>query len=211
VKFEAVLFDLGGVYTDSPFDAMESIADEFETTVDRIRAILFGEYDRDTDHPWHRLERGELSLGAAREEIIALGQRDGLELDPIQLLARIGTGGGTRDPLIDRTRALREEGFKTALVTNNFAEVREAWRKMLPLAELFDAVVDSSEIGKRKPDPAIFEHALELLGARAERAIFLDDFAGHIAAAERRGMRGILVDPDIPRVIRELDALLKSS
>jgi len=35
--------------------------------------LLFGAYDRDTDHPWHRLERGELSLLEARQAIFELG------------------------------------------------------------------------------------------------------------------------------------------
>lgn len=211
MKFKAVLFDLGGVYTDSPFDAMHTLGEELGATADAVREILFGAYDRDTDHPWHRLERGEITLDVAREEIIAIGREGGLEIDPIQLLARIGGGGGTRDSLIDRTREIREQGFKTALVTNNFAEVREAWRKMLPVDELFDVIVDSSEVGMRKPDPAIFEHALELLDAKAEHSIFLDDFEGNLVAARALGMTSILVDTDIPRVIRELDALLASA
>jgi putative hydrolase of the HAD superfamily len=208
LKIEAVLFDLGGVYTDSPFDAMDLISEELQIEPGRLLGILFGDYHRDTDHPWHRLERGELSLEDAREQIKSHGREQGLEIDPLELLSRIGTGGGTRDILIDRTRSLREEGYKTALVTNNFAEVRVAWRRMLPLDELFDAVVDSSEIGIRKPDPAIYQHALELLDARPQESVFLDDFAGNVDAARRLGMQGIVVDTDIQRVIRDLDTLL---
>jgi epoxide hydrolase-like predicted phosphatase len=209
MNVEAVLFDLGGVYTDSPFTAMDAISSELGTTPDTIREILFGDYHVDNDHPWHRLERGEISLQIARDEIMALGRAVDLEIDPLVMLSRIGTGGGTRDILIQRTRELRNQGFKTALLTNNFAEVREAWRKLLPVDELFDVVVDSSEVGMRKPDPAIFQHTLELLSASAERSIFLDDFAGNITAAERLGIRGVLVGSDIDAAIRELNALLE--
>jgi len=205
---EAILFDLGGVYTESPFAAMQGLADELGVPAQTVQEILFGNYDADNDHPWHRLERGEISLAAARDEIIALGDAQGLSIDPVALLSRIGTGGGTRDVLIDRTRELRATGYRTALLTNNFAEVREAWRRMLPVEELFDVVVDSSEVGMRKPDPAIFHYTLEALAVPAERAVFLDDFAGNVAAAVRLGIRGVLVGSEVNAAIAELDALL---
>ncbi len=208
---EAVLFDLGGVYTESPFTAMDQLSAELGTTPDTIREILFGDYHEDNDHPWHRLERGEITLRKAREKIIALGEERGLQIDPLVMLARIGTGGGTRDVLIDRTRELRREGYKTALLTNNFAEVRQAWRTLLPVDELFDVVVDSSEVGMRKPDPAIFHHTLDLLSAEAERSVFLDDFAGNIAAAGRLGIKGVLVGADVNTAIRELNELLTAA
>jgi len=206
--FDAVLFDLGGVYTDSPFAAFDGIAAELGSTPETVQEILFGQYDTDGDHPWHRLERGEITLTCAREDIMALGRARDLEIDPIQLLSRIGSGKGTRDPLIERTRALRHEGYKTALVTNNFVEVREAWRKLLPVDDLFDAVVDSSEIGVRKPDAAIYRHALDLLETRPERAIFLDDFPGNVLAARDLGMQGVIVGADVGAAIAELDELL---
>lgn len=208
MTIEAVMFDLGGVYTDSPFAVMDSLSAEMGTTPERLLSILFGDYNEDNDHPWHRLERGEVSLQIAREEIVALGKEHDLDTDPAVLLSRIGTGGGTRDVLIARTRELRAEGYKTALVTNNFLEVRSAWRKLFPVDELFDVVVDSSEVGMRKPNPAIFHHALELLATKPERAIFLDDFEGNVAAAARLGIKGVLVGPDIELAIRELNELL---
>ena len=124
-----------------------------------------------------------------------------------ELLSRLGTGGGTRDVLVDRTRALRGEGYKTALVTNNFAEVRQAWRQMMPLAELFDVVVDSCEVGMRKPDPAIWQHTLGLLGVDAAQAAFLDDHPANVAAAEQLGMTGVVVTADIAAAVSAVDRL----
>ncbi len=211
MKIEAILFDLGGVFTDSPFGVMDEISRELGSTKEQVLGIIFGAYHEDTDHPWHRLERGELSLEIARQEIIEIGAQRGLDVDPFEVLRRIGSGGfEDRLPLVERTRRLRSEGYKTALVTNNFAEVRAGWRAMLPIDELFDVVVDSSEVGMRKPDPAIYHHALELLGAQAEHSVFLDDFAGNVDAAVRLGMRGIVVGSDIHEVIGRLDAMLEA-
>jgi epoxide hydrolase-like predicted phosphatase len=208
-RFDAVLFDFGGVYTDSPFGTFESAALELDVDPDLMHEIVFGSYDRDTDHPWHRLERGEVSLVDAREAIIALASARGIELDPIEILARTRVGGRAREAMVSRTRTLRAEGYATALVTNNAREFGVAWRAVLPLDELFDAVIDSSEVGVRKPDPAIFQHALDGLGGvAAERSVFLDDFPGNVEAARRLGMQGVVVGEDLDAALAELDRLL---
>jgi putative hydrolase of the HAD superfamily len=110
--------------------------------------------------------------------------------------------------VVDCTRELRAAGYRTGLVTNNALEIRERWRAVLPLDELFDVVVDSSEVGMRKPAPGIYELALGMLeGADAERAIFLDDLPANVRAAENLGMRGILVGEDPVTAIAELRIL----
>jgi putative hydrolase of the HAD superfamily len=120
-----------------------------------------------------------------------------------------GTGGDVRADMVERTRRLRVEGYRTALITNNVAEFREYWRAMLPLDELFDVVIDSSEVGMRKPDPRIFELALTQLGGiDPTRSVFLDDYPGNITAAEALGMHGVLVEATYDDAIRRLDAIL---
>jgi epoxide hydrolase-like predicted phosphatase len=208
-RFDAVLFDFGGVYTDSPFATLESAALELGADPGLVHEIVFGSYERDTDHPWHRLERGEVSLVDAREAIVALAAARGIELDPIDILSRTRVRGGARQAMVSRTRSLRAEGYATALVTNNAREFGVAWRAVLPLDELFDVVIDSSEVGVRKPDPAIFQCALDSLGGvAAERSVFLDDFPGNVAAARRIGMRGVVVGEDLGAALAELDRLL---
>ena len=82
---------------------------------------------------------------------------------------------------------------------------------MIPVDDLFELVVDSSEVGMRKPDPAIFQVALDELGARRRRAtVFLDDFPGNVTAAEALGMRAILVEDDHAPAFAELQRLLEA-
>ncbi|HKA14180.1 MAG TPA: HAD family phosphatase [Myxococcota bacterium] len=209
MPIRAVLFDFGGVFTSSPFSLFVEAAAELGTTPERMLDLVFGPYDRDTDHPWHRLERGELALLEARDAIIALATDAGLAFDPLAILARMAKGGGAREAVVAATRRLRERGLRTALVTNNAREFSAGWRAMIPLAELFDAVIDSSEVGVRKPDPAIFSLALRELGGIApEHAVFLDDFPGNVAAARRLGMHGVLVGEDPGGALAELEGLL---
>ncbi len=111
--------------------------------------------------------------------------------------------------MVERTLRLRADGYRTAMITNNVVEFRELWRTMIPLDELFELVVDSSEIGMRKPDPRIFRSVLDQLDVvDPARSIFLDDHPGNIAGAEAIGMRGLLVTADYLAAITELDELL---
>ena len=111
--------------------------------------------------------------------------------------------------VIDVVREARASGVKTAIVTNNVREFGDGWRSMLPVDELFDAVIDSAHVGVRKPDPRIFHLTLERLGGIAPQdAVFLDDFHGNVTAAEKLGMRGILVEEDHRPAMRLLRTML---
>ena len=108
------------------------------------------------------------------------------------------------DDVVAHVAGLRADGYRTALVTNNVREGSATWRAMIPVDDLFDVVVDSSAVGMRKPDPAIFTHTLDLLGGIApDRAVFLDDVEGNLVGARLAGLHTILVErPARPRAGR---------
>jgi putative hydrolase of the HAD superfamily len=198
---QAVLFDFSGVLTTSPWPAISASAQG-------DLGFLVGPYHEDTDHPWHRLERGEITIEEWLTAIQAAATETGrtLDLAPLQTLLTTLT---VHDDVVDHIGALRADGYRTALVTNNVREGSSTWRAMIALDDLFDVVVDSSAVGMRKPNPAIFAYTLDLLGGVApERAVFLDDVEGNLAGARVAGLHTILVDdPPGPSLI-ELDLLL---
>ena len=200
-SIEAVLFDFSGVLTTSPWPAISASA---QGDLD----FLVGPYHDDTDHPWHRLERGEITITEWMTAIQASADESGRTVDftPLQSLLSSLT---VHDDVVAHIAAVRADGYRTALVTNNVREGAEAWRAMVPVDDLFEVVVDSSAVGMRKPDPAIFAHTLELLGGIApERAVFLDDVEGNLAGARLAGLHTILVgDPPGPALL-ELDLVL---
>ncbi len=59
-----------------------------------------------------------------------------------------------------------------------------------PFIFLFDDRILSFRVGLRKPDPAIFRHALDLAGVRAEETLLVDDRPENVAAAEALGILG---------------------
>ena len=71
-------------------------------------------------------------------------------------------------------RALQSRGLELAAVTNWDVTVRDRVTD-LGLAPFFSHIVTSGEVGARKPDPAVFRRALDLLGISAERALHVGD------------------------------------
>ncbi|PWK64728.1 putative hydrolase of the HAD superfamily [Streptomyces sp. CG 926] len=61
----------------------------------------------------------------------------------------------------------------------------------LGLADAFDAVVNTARIGMAKPDPRVFEAAAQAVGVTPQRCLFVDDTAGHVAAAQAAGLTGL--------------------
>jgi putative hydrolase of the HAD superfamily len=205
---DAVLFDFGGVFTLSPFDTVAAAGRELGLEEAVAFDLCFGPYDQDGDHPWHRLERGELSLLDARDALAELARGRGFDVDPLSLLIGQRPEDHQRDEVVARARRVRATGVATACVTNNVAEFGEAWRSMIPVDELFDTIVDSCRAGVRKPDARMFELALAELSVPAERTAFLDDHPSNVAAATRLGIRSILVGPDRLAAFDELDGLV---
>ena len=210
-NFDAVMWDFGGVFSPSPFTTIETIGREKGHDPALFFGAIFGPYDADTDHPWHRRERGEIDFISARESIIEIAKADGMDADPLELFTRMGEeGGGMRAEVVSLATDVKRRGFQTAIVTNNAKEFRENWTKSVPIDEICHEIIDSSEIGIRKPDRRIFEVALlKLGGIDPTRAIFVDDFAANVEAAEALGMRGVLMKDDYLPALEEVERLTR--
>jgi putative hydrolase of the HAD superfamily len=196
VTARAVIFDLGGVLTESPmtaFAAYEADAGLPAGLIQRVNST-----DPDTN-AWARFERGELdadAFGAAFEaEAAALGHR----VEAHRVLA--GLTGELRPAMVSAVRTLRSHGLPLALLSNNVAPIERSG----PLGELlglFDAVVESSVEGVRKPEPEIYRRALQRLSDAVGRpfapadCVYLDDLGINLKPARALGMHTIkVVDP----------------
>jgi hypothetical protein len=208
---EAVVFDFGGVFTASPFAGLMAVAETQALDPMTMVSVMFGPYDQDTDHPWHQLERGEITLEDATAGIVELAAAEGIvDFQPVEMLMALG-GMGVRPEVVDFCRDVRSRGFRTGLLTNNAREFEEFWVPLLPLDELFDDVVDSSAVGLRKPDARIYELSLERLGVAAPAAVFVDDAPGNVLGAQAVGMRAVLIgtEPaDVSVALAELESHL---
>jgi putative hydrolase of the HAD superfamily len=103
-------------------------------------------------------------------------------------------------PFPDTDAALRElkrAGFKLAAITNTEQSDDSQLDDILERASLrrhFDALLTSTSLGQRKPEPGLYQKALELLDCAPEEAVMLgDDARVDIAGANRLGISSVLV------------------
>ena len=219
-QIDTVLFDMGGVLMKN--GRHSDLASRFPPEHAALALKIFmGDYGEDNDHPWHRLERGEITYAECKRlNAIALAEhgislpalvRDNANEETLkeqtltdqaltdQALTEQPAAGPSFRPdneMIDLIRRLRAAGLRTGVVTNNVREFRSMWQPLLPYDELFDDLIDSHEVGIRKPNPAIYQLALTRLNARAERTAFLDDVLSNVEAATNLGIFGVIVDED---------------
>ncbi len=124
----------------------------------------------------------------------------GLDFDPwFEDLYDTFGGADTWEPYPDAVPALaglRARGLRLALVSNWDTRVRRILEET-GLTPWFDAIVISSEVGVRKPDPRIFHRALELVGVAPGEAIHAGDSRGDdLEGARAAGVRGVFVARD---------------
>jgi len=81
--------------------------------------------------------------------------------------------------------------LKTGLISNAWSGLRDLLHTTIPIADAFDALVISSEEHVVKPDPRIYQLALDRLDVRADEAIFLDDARVNIDACNALGLYGV--------------------
>jgi putative hydrolase of the HAD superfamily len=93
--------------------------------------------------------------------------------------------------LVAWQQQLRLAGMKTAILSNMGDAVRAAIEQGCPWVHGFDVRVWSHEIGCTKPDPRIYQHALEQLGTEPDQALFLDDREENVTAARQCGMQAL--------------------
>jgi epoxide hydrolase-like predicted phosphatase len=162
-------------------------------------------------HDWHRLETGEIGLeeyfnGVMARAPTVLGRP--IDLDAYRQFTR-DMPLGIHWPVVHRIRRLRDVGLKVGLLTNNVKEFGSAWRATLPVDELFDTVVDSSEVGMRKPDRRIYLLTCDRLGVDPSLAVFVDDNRDNVDAARAVGMEAVHFGDEPLPAIKELDEILQ--
>ena len=207
---KAVLFDFGGVITEPMGPMFEAVAAAAGAEAHEVAALLIGAYDRD-DHPLNQVEVGKMSFAELCDWARAEGASRGWRLELAPMIDHL-EAVAVRPAMLDGVAGLRRRGYRTAVVTNNFKEITALWRARVDIDALFDTVVDSCEVGVRKPDPRIYHLALERLGGISpEDAVLLDDFEVNLAGARAIGMHGIHVGADTDAALAELEDLLAAS
>jgi putative hydrolase of the HAD superfamily len=197
----ALLCDYGGVLTTSLYTAAAAASDVLGIDHEAFRAEL--RRLREKDDPVARVERGELDRAdftAAFAPLLA--QASGDVVAGEEFLRQLSVHIQPEPRMLDMVASLRGAGFPCALVSNSWT--LEDYPNVV--LDLFDVTVLSGAIGVRKPEPAIYELAVERLGVTHRSCVFVDDLAVNVETARQLGMTGILHD-DVEVTLRRIGEL----
>jgi epoxide hydrolase-like predicted phosphatase len=178
-----LLVDFGGVLTTSVWDSFAAFCRRQGLAEDAVRRLF-------REDPAALADLRELETGRLREEDFErrFAERLGLT-EATDLIESMFRGMKPSEPMVAAVRAARAGGIRTGLISNSWSTSH--YDRDL-LAELFDAIVISGEVGLHKPQPEIYRLAAARLGVPPQRCVFVDDLRQNCVAAEGVGMTAIL-------------------
>jgi len=202
----AVLFDYGGVLSESPFEAFARYEAEMGLPEGFLRSLNASDHHANA---WAQLERGEVSpteFGALFE---SEARAAGHSVDAAAVLGLLG--GAPRPAMMAAVRRTRER-YLVGLATNNFLSARPAGAEsgLDAVLDLFDTVIESSRLGTRKPELSFFAACCTQLAIEAHEAVFIDDLGVNLKPARQLGMTTIKFETE-EQALAELEAALHMS
>lgn len=192
-----LLVDWGGVMTTNVFDSFAAFC--------RAQGLDPNEVGRRfRSDPVSRDLLIGLETGALPEAEFEQRFGEVLGIDGEGLIERLFAGGANDEPMQDAVRRARAAGIRTGLISNSWGTSR--YDRAL-LAELFDGVVISGEVGMRKPTPEIYTRGAEAVSLAPQECVFVDDLGFNLAPARELGMATVR-HVDAQTTIGELETLL---
>lgn len=208
-QIKAVLWDFGGVILSSPFDAFRRFEESRGLPRDFLRKV---NSINPHSNAWACFERGEVDTVRFGEQFLAESTALGHAVHGSEVLKLVS--GEVRPRMVKALKTVKTR-YKIACLTNNMplghgpamSVSPEKAQAVAEIMSLFDCVVESSKVGVRKPEPAFYERACDLLGITPREAVFLDDLGINLKPAAQMGMTTIKVeDPD--KALSDLGAII---
>ena len=195
MAIEAVIWDFGGVFTTSPFEAFRRFEVQRGLPQDFIRRVNAADPDANA---WALFERSEIDAAAFDTMFLEEATRLGHPVRGAEVLPLLS--GDVRPRVVAALKACRAR-FKVGCITNNVVTghgtgMAGSAEKAAAIAEIFaqfDAVIESSKAGVRKPDPRIYQMMCELIGVAPAACVYLDDLGVNCKPAAALGMTAIKV------------------
>jgi putative hydrolase of the HAD superfamily len=195
-RYRGLLVDYGGVLTTDLFDSFRAFCATEGLAPDTV-GRRFRE-DRACRELLIGLETGQLPEEEFEPRFAAV-----LGVEAPHLIDRMFAGSGPDEPMIEAVRRARAAGIRTGLISNSWGTRRY---DRAHLAELFDAVVISGEVGIRKPATEIYGLGVQRIGLPADACVFVDDLPFNLEPARELGMATVH-HVTAERTIAELEEL----
>jgi putative hydrolase of the HAD superfamily len=207
VAVKAVIWDFGGVFTSSPFEAFNRLEAELGAPKDHIRRVNATNHH---ENAWALFERNEIDAGRFDSLFFEESQALGFGIRGADVLPRLS--GELRPRMVAALKTCKRH-FKVGCITNNVVsmhspgqdEIQRAAGAMGVVMPLFDAIIESSKAGVRKPDPRIYQMMCDLLAVEPGSCVYLDDLGINCKPAAELGMKAIKVI-EVDQTLAELSA-----
>ncbi|MBQ4898807.1 HAD-IA family hydrolase [Paenibacillus sp. Marseille-P2973] len=186
----SVIFDLDGTLLDRNISLYRFLVDQYDRIIKNTKNI-------DKESYIHRFieldHRGYVWKDRVYQELI---KEFDLPLDWNELLTDYKIGFCKHATPFPNTTELLEnligKGYKLGMITNGFGDFQSSNIQALGIQEYFEVILISEIEGIRKPDPAIFNRASDLLGVRPEECVYVGDHPiNDVTASKSAGMKGI--------------------
>ncbi len=202
MNIRAVFWDLGGVLVRTEdHSTRENLAIRLGMSRTELENLVFA------SDSGNRAQLGEID---AKQHWQNLGSNLGLSIEEMVVFQRDFWGGDRLDTaLIEYIRALHTR-YKIGLISNAFSDLRQIITNVWNIEDTFDDMTISSEVGIMKPDPRIFQMALERLDVQPQESIFIDDFPHNVDGARNINMHAIHFQTR-DQTLSELENLLNES
>jgi putative hydrolase of the HAD superfamily len=198
--YEGLLLDFGGVVTTDFFAALGAHCERLGLPHDSFRNLLTT--DPEGRELYHQVERGELSQPDFEQKIAQL-----LGVQPANLIQGLLADLRPEPLMADAVARARTAGVPVGVITNSWGTAPYDPYAAYQLDQRFDAVVISSQVRLRKPEPAIYRLAAEELAVPLGQIVFVDDIASNLQPARELGM-AVIHHVDPARTVGELEGLL---
>ncbi len=204
---KAVLFDLDHTLWDFEANSRQTIAELFDRNrIGLLYGVEFPEfisvYERINHSMWAAYSIGELSKSSLRKGRFSMTlDHFGIHDEKLaECLAEDYVQESPRKtnlfPFVHESLTYLKQKYKLGLITNGFAEVQMVKIRQSNLSGYFDPVVISEQVGFKKPDPTIFQHAASLCGIHASSCLMIgDNLDTDIKGALDAGMYALHFDP----------------
>jgi YjjG family noncanonical pyrimidine nucleotidase len=167
MTFTTLLFDFDHTLFDSNQSEALAFADTLQFCEIPEDPTHFATYKKINQALWDQVELGSISPNDLRTKRFAdFIAHIGSDVDPHHMADRFGFGMGANGELYPGARQVLEqlaESATLALVTNALSEIQRARIDRVGIADLFDAVIISGEVGASKPGTAIFDITFDAL------------------------------------------------
>ncbi len=197
-RYRGLLVDYGGVLTTSLFDSFGAFC-ELEGLEPGQVARMFRE-DRECRELLINLETGRLPEEEFEPRFARM-----LGVQAPGLIDRLFAGSGPDEPMLEAVLSARRAGIRTGLISNSWGTRRYDRER---LAELFDGIVISGDVGIRKPVPEIYRLGAEQIGIAADACVFVDDLPFNLEPAAELGMATVH-HTEAGQTITQLEQLLQ--